>query len=254
MTESRRRLTAEIAVVLGLSLGLSALYATVNFARRLTLEQPLSSQQATINRPLADSSTFDLIYQLLGIASQLAPVALVVFLLWSTRTPRLGALGLGQSKVVSDIWWGVALAGLIGLPGLGLYLVGVQLGITVTIVPSALEDYWWTIPVLLLRAATAGVVEETIAVGYLTNRLELLRFTPWVIVLSQAVLRGFYHLYQGVGPFIGNVIMGVVFGWYYLKTRRLGPLITAHALIDAVAFVGYPLVSDFFPETLGFAQ
>lgn len=254
MTESPRRIGAEIGIVLALSLGLSALYATVNFARRLTLEQPLSAQRATINRSLAEEPTFDLIYQLLGIASQLAPVALVLYLVWSASTPRLQTLGLGHTRWWGDLGWGVGLAALIGIPGLGLYLAGVWLGITVTIVPTALADYWWTIPVLLLRALTAGVVEETIAVGYLFHRLHQLAWSPWAIVTAQAVLRGFYHLYQGVGPFIGNVIMGFIFGWYYLRTRRLGPLIAAHALIDAVAFVGYPLVSENFPETLGLGE
>ena len=37
------------------------------------------------------------------------------------------------------------------------------------------------------------------------NRSELLGF------LALAVLRGAYHLYQGVGPGIGNALMGVVF-------------------------------------------
>ena len=38
---------------------------------------------------------------------------------------------------------------------------------------------------------------------------------PWATILSSAVLRGTYHLYQGFGPFVGNVAMGIVFGWCY---------------------------------------
>ena len=37
---------------------------------------------------------FDLLYQLLGIVSDLVPVALVCFLLWSTARPHLGRLGI----------------------------------------------------------------------------------------------------------------------------------------------------------------
>jgi membrane protease YdiL (CAAX protease family) len=42
--------------------------------------------------------------------------------------------------------------------------------------------------------------------------------------------------------------MGLVFGALYLRTRRLLPLITAHVIIDTVAFVGYPLALEWFPD------
>jgi membrane protease YdiL (CAAX protease family) len=53
------------------------------------------------------------------------------------------------------------------------------------------------------------------------------------------LLRGSYHLYQGIGGFIGNLGMGVFFAIFFVRTRRVGPLIVAHAIIDSVAFVGY---------------
>jgi membrane protease YdiL (CAAX protease family) len=52
-------------------------------------------------------------------------------------------------------------------------------------------------------------------------------------------LRGSYHLYQGYGGFIGNAVMGVLFGLWFQRTRRVWPLIVAHFLIDAASFVGY---------------
>ena len=57
-----------------------------------------------------------------------------------------------------------------------------------------------------------------------------------------AVLRGSYHLYQGFGAFLGNAAMGLVFGYLYRRWGRVTPLIIAHVLIDAVAFVGYALL------------
>ena len=53
------------------------------------------------------------------------------------------------------------------------------------------------------------------------------------------MVRGSYHLYQGFGGFIGNAILGVIFGVLYRKWGRVMPMIIAHTLIDAVAFVGY---------------
>ena len=58
-------------------------------------------------------------------------------------------------------------------------------------------------------------------------------------ILTAAVLRGSYHLYQGFGAFLGNAVMGVIFGILYRRWGRVMPLIIAHFLIDAVTFVGY---------------
>ena len=62
--------------------------------------------------------------------------------------------------------------------------------------------------------------------------------SPPVNALSAAV-RGSYHLYQGLGGFLGNATMGVIFAVLYRRWGRVTPLIIAHSLIDATAFVGY---------------
>ena len=58
------------------------------------------------------------------------------------------------------------------------------------------------------------------------------------------MLRGSYHLYQGFGAFVGNAVMGVVFALFFLRYKRVMPLIVAHTLLDIVAFVGYTLLPD----------
>lgn len=251
MMPSPSRIKAEIGIVLGLSLGISSLYSIVSIWRRLLREEALNEQTATINRPLAEEEIFDLVYQVLGIVSALVPVALVLFLLADATKPRFHRLGIDKTSAGRDALWSLGLAALIGVPGLALYAAGLALGITVQVVPSALNATWWTIPILVLHALKAGLVEEIIAVGYLFARLKDLRVSPWLIVIIQALLRATYHLYQGVGPFFGNFVMGLVFGWWYLRTHRLVPLIGAHALIDAVAFVGYPLAAEAAPEFFG---
>lgn len=248
---SRRRLRAEILLVLGLSLGASAVYSIVAIAERVTREVPLAQQTATINRPRAEREIFDLIYQLLGVFFDLVPVALVAFLLWSTARPHLQRLGIDGSRPWRDTRDGLGLALLIGVPGLGVYLLGRELGLTVTVVPTALDTYWWTVPVLLLAALRAGVTEEVIAVGYLFARLRDLRWSPWAIILTSALLRATYHLYQGFGAFIGNFVMGIVFGWIYTRTGRVLPLVIGHTALNAVIFVGYPWAASEFPELLG---
>jgi membrane protease YdiL (CAAX protease family) len=97
--------------------------------------------------------------------------------------------------------------------------------------------------VLLLSAAQNAVLEEVVVVGYLLSRLDRLGVRPARAIVLSAVIRGSYHLYQGVGGFAGNAAMGLIFGILYRRWGRVTPLIIAHFLIDAVAFVGYALLA-----------
>ncbi len=247
----RARIRWEIAIVLGLSLGQSAVYSIVAILNRLTLEVPLAEQTATLNPSRSSREIFDLIYQLLSIGFALVPVVLVGFLLWSSQRPHLGRLGIDGTRPALDVLWGAALALGIGIPGIGVYLAGRALGLSVAVDPSGLNAYWWTIPVLLLSALRAALQEEVIVLGYLFARLGDLAWRRWTIIISAAVLRGSYHLYQGVGAFFGNVAMGILFGWISSRTRRVVPFIVAHLLLDAAIFVGYPWAAAAFPELFG---
>ena len=248
---SRGRMRAEVAIVLGLSLGASAVYSIVSITNRLTRDEALADQKATLNNSLSERPAFDLVYQVLGVVFDLMPVALVVFLLWRSTAPRLGRLGVDATRPWRDGLGGVALAAAIGIPGIGIYLGGRALGISVDVVPTNLDAYWWTVPVLLLSAMRAALTEEVIVVGYLFARLGDLGWGRWKIILGSALLRGSYHLYQGFGAFIGNVAMGIVFGWLYTRFGRLVPLIVAHFLLDAAIFIGYPWAAATFPMLFG---
>ncbi|MHA6693057.1 CPBP family intramembrane glutamic endopeptidase [Homoserinimonas sp. A520] len=247
MAAPPRTIRVEIAIVLGLSLGASAVYSVVAIANRLTREQALREQTATLNPSLSERPVFDLIYQFLAIFFDLVPVVLIAYLLWSASRPHLGRLGIDFRRPGKDALWALGLALVIGLPGLALYFGGRAWGVTVNVVPTALDAAWWTIPILLLSAVRAGVTEEVIVVGYLFARLRDLGWGRWQIILSAALLRGTYHLYQGFGAFVGNVAMGILFGWLYDRYGRLLPLVIAHVLIDAVIFIGYPWAYTAFP-------
>src|SRR5580658_4392723 len=124
-----------------------------------------------------------------------------------------------------------------------LYLLAFHIGVELNVVAESLPDVWWRIPVLLLSAFQNAAVEEVVVVGYLLSRLERLGVRPSRAIAISAVIRGSYHLYQGAGGFIGNAVMGVIFGILYRRWGRVTPMIIAHFLIDAVAFVGYALLA-----------
>ncbi|WP_285726220.1 CPBP family intramembrane glutamic endopeptidase [Psychromicrobium xiongbiense] len=242
----RRRWAAEVLIVIGLSLGKSGVYALVNLLE-VASRKPISQATATLNASTTSSEYFDLTYQLLGNFFALVPVALVLFLLWKPGRSGFAAIGFDVprstpgrpvwNQPLRDLLWGFGLFVLIGAPSLGLYAAGRALGVTVQIVPNALDSYWWTVPVLILSAVRNAVLEEVVVVGYLFTRLRAMGWSVWWVIVASAVLRGSYHLYQGIGPFVGNVAMGLVFGWFYTRTKRVMPLVIAHSLLDIAAFV-----------------
>lgn len=243
---SRRLLVWEIVIVLALSLGRSGVNALIHLID-LASRAPLKDGVATLNGSVSARPWIDLAYQLSGIFFSLAPVALAFWLLarWPGGNP-LRRLGLDFTRWWPDLRQGVVLFLAIGVGTLGVYAAGRAMGITTAISTNGLGEYWWTIPVLILAALRNGLLEEVIVVGYLIERLELLGWRTWSILLTSALLRGSYHLYQGVGPFIGNALMGLIFGWWFMKTRRVAPLVIAHTLLDVAGFVAYPLLASAF--------
>ena len=229
----------EIFAVLAVSLGASALNALLNLVGSLLQSKPLSAQQATLVGSLAPFNHWlDLTLQLASIAENLAPVVLVLYLMARSGEPP-SVIGLDASQPARDTARGAVLAAVIGGSGLALYLAAFHLGVSLNVVPESLPAVWWRIPVLALDALQNGLLEEIVVIGYLLLRLEQLGWSPVGAIAFSALLRGTYHLYQGLGGFLGNAVMGVIFALLYRRWGRVTPLIIAHTLIDAGAFLGY---------------
>ena len=241
---NRTRLGLEVAIVLGLSLGQSAVYSVLRIIERLTRDVPLAQQTSTLNASVTpDRPWLDLTYQLVGIAFGLMPVLLALYLLNLTNAPAGRTIGFDLTRPRFDLGFGVLIALLIGIPGLGLYALARVLGINTDVQASGLTDTWWTIPVLILSAAQNALLEEVVVIGYLFTRLRQLAWNAVAVVALSAIIRGSYHLYQGIGGFVGNLIMGAIFGLIFLRWKRVGPLVVAHTVLDIAAFVGYALVA-----------
>lgn len=228
-----RRIRQEIAIVLVVTFGLSGMRAALQLLSDLMQPVPLNQQQTTLAEHQSDTSWIDLAMQLCSSAMLFSWGFLALYLL------RESIFSRWRPKAILE---GAGLATLIGIPGLVFYLSAVHFGFSKQVVPSTLDDAWWEIIVLLIWSAANAFSEEIVVVMWLITRLQQLRIPPWVALLLSAVLRGSYHLYQGWSAGLGNIIMGLIFGAYYLKTRRVWPLILGHFLIDAVAFVGYSLL------------
>jgi len=245
VTDQRRARRAEVLLVLAVSLGASAVYSMVSLIAKLTAPGGLAKQTATLNPSVVpDRPWLDLTYQLLGVAFGVVPALFAVHLLSRDPGDAGVTLGLDRRRPGFDLATGAALAALIGVPGLGLYLLARALELNANVVPAALPPQWWAVPVLVFAAVQNAVLEEVVVVGYLMTRLRQMgqRFVP--VILMSAILRGSYHLYQGIGAFVGNAVMGVVFALFYARFRRVLPLIVAHTILDIVSFVGYALLKN----------
>jgi membrane protease YdiL (CAAX protease family) len=226
----RRWLVAEVWLVFGLSLGASGVRAFEDLVADLTSGVPLSAQAAVMNGSQAPGRPWlDLALQLTGLAFGVVPVLLTWHLLVRSGE-SLGSIGFDRTRPASDTVRGAALA---------LYLGSHALGVNLTVVPENLPAVWWRDPVLFLSAAQNAVLEEVLVAGYLLHRLEQLRWSDEPALATSAVIRGSYHLYQGLGGFAGNVVMGLLFGRLYQRWGRWAPRFVAHQLNDAVAFLGY---------------
>jgi membrane protease YdiL (CAAX protease family) len=236
---TRKLLWWEIFAVFAVSLGASGLYALVQLIGSLTASQSLSKQSATLNGSLAPGRpTLDLFLQVTNTLLGLAPVVLALYLI-AREGESPAVIGFDFKRPGQDLLRGAVVAAVIGGFGLGWVLAAFHLGFNLNVVAESLPNVWWRIPVLILSAAQNGILEEVLVVGYLLRRLDQLGMRPSRAIAFSAVLRGSYHLYQGFGGFIGNAVMGVIFGLLYRRWGRVTPLVIAHTLIDMGAFIGY---------------
>lgn len=241
----RRQHLVETWLVLGVSLGASAIWSALSLIRKLTAEVSLSKQTTAMNSSVTpDRPWLDLTYQVVGIALALVPVALALHLLTRDDARARFTIGWDLTRPARDVVRGLGLAALVGIPGLGLYAVARALDLNTTIAAANLSDVWWAVPVLVLAAAQNAILEEVVMIGYLFTRWSQAGWSTSRIMVSSALIRGSYHLYQGFGGFVGNAVMGLIFGFIYTKTKRVGPLVVAHTILDVVAFVGYALLKD----------
>jgi membrane protease YdiL (CAAX protease family) len=230
---SRWTLGEEVVIVLSLSVLYSAIDAVLSYL------------QAPVNRGVSVAlfptfPQFELFRELLSIAFALPPAWLVLHV--ARRSGEgFGPFGLSTATLGQDVLWGLAAAAVVAAVGLSVYLGAIALNVNRFVVPVPPLHHWWTVPVLLLGALQNALLEEIVVLGYLIRRLEQLGWATAAAVLTSALLRGTYHLYQGWGGFAGNLALGLAFGYAFSRWRRTWPLVTAHFVVDALAGVGYIL-------------
>jgi membrane protease YdiL (CAAX protease family) len=235
----------EVIAVLGVSFAASGLYALLNLIKtEITVQGGIGAAIVpVVQAPSTPHPWLDLAFDLADVLTGLGPPLLGLVLLY--RTFGRPGFGIGLDRLrIREVWGGVGLTALIGIPGLALLYVGHVLKFNGHIEAVDFPNIWYRVPVLLLDAFQNGAAEEIVVLAFVLTRLRQLGWSNERALITSATLRGSYHLYQGWGGFAGNFVMGLIFGWLFQRTKRVWPFVVAHTLLDAFSFVGYVYLSS----------
>ena len=126
-----------------------------------------------------------------------------------------------------------------GLASLTFYLLLFGLTNQIPVQSYNVLPFILTMPFMTL---CVGISEEGLFRGYMQTHLEKF-YTSKQAILIQAVLFGVWHFVWGLNPFDPvymfsyvsvTFLIGLLFGYFYSKTRNLAPLVFAHGLFDSV--------------------
>jgi membrane protease YdiL (CAAX protease family) len=165
-----------------------------------------------------------------------SPVLLIAYLVIRSGEGMRG-IGLGRFDPRND-----------GMVGLGLWVASFVLVLILAWIFSPLGQrdvdflptelpLWFRWVDALVIAGTAGITEEVVVRGYAQTRLEQLKAPTPVILLLPTALWGVLHLYQGASAALTIFCLGMLYAWYFYRTRRLWPIIIAHGLFDLTQLV-----------------
>ena len=168
--------------------------------------------------------------------------AAVILTWWLTGRP-LTEIGLGWGNVPYDLTAALLLAGFLLLYLFDLYHEAgseehqeetrrefTKLGFLPVNATQFLH--------FLFLAVAAGVGEEVVYRGFMVTYLtELLGSSGWwlaIVLLVPALAFGVGHIYQGWKAVGKIIVMAVLFGFFYLRTNTLWPLMLIHTAVDVL--------------------
>jgi membrane protease YdiL (CAAX protease family) len=168
---------------------------------------------------------------LIGGMVQMIAIGIVLGWFLKIRGWTLEKIGLGVT--MRGTAWGLllfalCLALLYATRFVAQYSFGLDLGESLGLFPVG---DGLNMQVVFMSSVVSATFEELFVAGYVITALSATR-GPWTAVNVSTGLRVLYHLYQGPLGVLTIVPLGLLFGWLYVRTRQLWPLIVAHVLLD----------------------
>lgn len=91
----------------------------------------------------------------------------------------------------------------------------------------------------LLYLLTNCISEELVARAYIISEVEYLTKKRNIAIFLSVLLQTAYHLYQGLYSAGALGFMFLIYSLYYIKWRRITPIILAHLYFDLLALIRY---------------
>lgn len=156
----------------------------------------------------------------------LASVAIVVLRMRGYAVAELIPQPSGTGSFHGVLLWVVALG--VGSVAMALFPKDQQMQLVGMMGKHALG-----LLTVFVLSVVNGLYEEVFLLGYLQR--ELMPHGAAFAVGASLLVRVLYHTYQGHVGATGVLVMGLVFGLYFLQTRSLWPPVLAHILADMAA-------------------
>lgn len=184
------------------------------------------------------------LYNNQALASVLvAEVLQFAFLVWFLRvrgwtlekvsfkvTTRGTGLGLGLAVATYALFIVTQL--------IGEHLLPIDMKAAAALYPKGAKDL--DLQLVFITSVVNGLYEELFVAGYIITALAPVRGL-WTAVNVSTGVRLLYHLYQGPIGILTIVPLGILYGWVYVRTRALWPLVVAHVAIDVVGLAYYTM-------------
>lgn len=81
--------------------------------------------------------------------------------------------------------------------------------------------------------------EELIVRAFLITEVEGIYHSTWLAVIASVALQTSYHLYQGLVSALSHVPVFLLFSLYYVRSRRILPVVLAHLIMDVLYLYVY---------------
>ncbi len=170
-------------------------------------------------------------------------IALLVFIKKFFLKEKLIDFNSGKGRWTTDIFWGLILTVIyfllfylerLTLSNVLQFNSNMELlGLMLDMRKNPLLVFIWFGPVLWLGIA---LYEELIRVFILTSLWKWSEKSIWamVVIFISAIIIGLAHWSQGSYGMVTIGIKGMVSGYFFLRKKRLMPLVYAHVLYDGI--------------------
>jgi len=167
---------------------------------------------------------------------------LLVMILWIYFVEKRTIASIGWKKMTIKLTFvaiglGLVLFVIFGISNVAIQAIGLELNQEIAEMISSKS-----IPVLILLALRAAVVEEVLFRGYAFERINELTKSKWVAGLVPLIIFMLLHLSWGIGHLLFVFIAGGLLTLMYVSKRNLALNIVVHFTVDVIAIVVLPMM------------